>query len=71
MRSNIKYNKVFYVFSAPLVLGINGPIEIKSDNKVGEIQNYFQNYEVSFELNVKGELTWDMQRSITGLLKTD
>ena len=51
------------------MIEIDGPIKIKDENKVGEINDYFQNYEVSFELIVMGELTWEMQRSISGTLK--
>ena len=84
MRFKITRNQSFFVsfkspkrlsyfflkfFSASPVIEIDGPISIKTDNKVGEINHYFKNYEVTFELNVIGELTWEMQRSISGFLK--
>ena len=48
---------------------IDGPIEISELNNVGKINNYFQNYEFSFEVNVEVNLTNYWRQSILGSLQ--
>ena len=47
---------------------IDGPIEIAELNNVGKINNYFQNYEFSFEVNVDS-LSSGWRQSILGSLQ--
>ena len=48
-------------------INIDGPISISENNKVGEIDGYFSNYEFSFEVKAN-QLTTLSDVSITGFL---
>ena len=49
-------------------INIDGPISISANNNVGEIDEYFQNYEFSFEVKFT-QLTARYGLSIAGFLK--
>ena len=50
------------------VLDIQGPVTISRNNKVGKIENYFQNYKLSFEIKFDS-LDASSDLSILGLKK--
>ena len=47
------------------VIDIQGPVAISKNNKVGKIENFFQNYKLSFEIKLDS-LTSQSDLSITG-----